>query len=115
MYYVYILLSEKDNKFYIGFTSDLKRRLNEHNEGRTPSTKSRRPFKLIYYEAHLSKKDAERRESYFKTTKGKATLKQMLRDGLKEVLQLNHVGFSALNATSFRSNLNCKKLGSDPE
>ncbi len=47
MYYVYILLSEKDKKFYIGFTSDLKRRLKEHNEGKNPSTKSRRAFKLL--------------------------------------------------------------------
>jgi len=82
MYYVYVLLSLKDNKFYIGLTSDLKRRLKEHNSGNNTSTKSRLPFKLIYYEAHLSKADAMRRERYFKTTKGKSTLKQMLRDSL---------------------------------
>ncbi len=84
MYYVYVLLSKKDRKLYIGYTSDLKRGLKEHNDGKASSTKSRRPLKLIHYEAHLSKKDAERREKYFKTTKGKATLKQMLRDSLKE-------------------------------
>lgn len=83
MYYVYVLLSLKDNKFYIGFTSDLKRRLKEHNAGKNISTKSRLPLKLVYYEAHLSKTDAQRREGYFKTSKGKSTLKQMLRDSLK--------------------------------
>jgi len=83
MYYVYVLLSLKDKKFYIGFTNDLKRRLKEHDSGKNISTKSRRPLKLIYYEAHLSKADAERRERYFKTTKGKSTLKQMLRESLK--------------------------------
>lgn len=77
MYYVYILLSLKDKKFYIGFTSNLKRRINDHISGRNLSTKPRRPFKLIYYEAHLSKEDAQRRDKYFKTTKGKSTLKQI--------------------------------------
>jgi len=82
MYYVYILLSKKDNKFYIGFTSDLKRRIKEHNNGKSSSTKSRRPLELIYYESHLSKKDALRREQYFKTSKGKSTIKLMLRNSL---------------------------------
>jgi len=83
MHYVYVLLSLKDEKFYIGLTGDLQRRLKEHNTGKNISTKSRLPLKLLYYEAHLSKADAMRRERYFKTTKGKSTLKQMLRDSLK--------------------------------
>ena len=83
MYYVYVLISLKDNKFYIGFTNDLKRRLKEHKSGKNTSTKSRLPLELVYYEAHLSKADAMRRERYFKTTKGKSTLRQMLRDSLK--------------------------------
>ena len=86
MFYVYVLLSLKDKKFYIGFTNDLKRRLNEHNSGKNISTKSRIPLKLIYYESHLSKADAERREKYFKTTKGKSALKQMLRESLRNLL-----------------------------
>jgi len=83
MYYVYVLLSLEDNKFYVGFTSDLERRLKEHNSGKNTSTKSRLPLELIYYEAHLSKTDAARRERYFKTSKGKSTLKQMLRESLR--------------------------------
>ena len=84
MFYVYVLLSLKDKKFYIGFTNDLKRRMKEHNSGKNISTKSRLPLELIYYETHLSKADAERRERYFKTTKGKSTLRQMLRESLKK-------------------------------
>ncbi len=84
MYYVYVLLSLRDYKFYIGFTSDLRRRIKEHNAGKNISTKPRLPLKLFYYEAHLSKNDAERREQYFKTTKGKSALRQMLRKSLEE-------------------------------
>ena len=85
MYYVYVLLSLKDKKFYIGFTNDFKRRLKEHNSGKNISTKSRLPLKLLYYEAHLSKTDAARRERYFKTSKGKSTLKQMLRESFRDL------------------------------
>jgi putative endonuclease len=84
MFYVYVLISLKDKKFYIGFTNGLKRRLIEHNSGKNTSTKSRLPLKLIYYESNLSKVDADRREKYFKTTKGKLTLRQMLRESLKD-------------------------------
>ena len=86
MYHVYILLSLKDHKFYIGFSEDIKKRLADHNAGRNTSSKPRRPFELLYYEAHLSKEDALRREAYFKTTKGKSTLKQMLRQTLRTKL-----------------------------
>ena len=83
MYYVYVLLSLKDNHFYIGFSENVMKRLAGHNSGHNTSTKPRRPFELIYYEAHSSKEDAFRREAYFKTTKGKSTLRQMLRTTLK--------------------------------
>ena len=85
MNFVYVLLSDFDNKFYIGFTDDVERRLKDHNSGKVPSTAPRRPFKVIYYEAHLSKDDALRREEYFKTAKGKTTLKQILRNSLVEL------------------------------
>ena len=85
MYFVYVLLSQKDSNFYIGFAENIKQRLNEHNAGKNTSTKLRRPFDLIYYEAHTSKTDALRRERYFKTAKGKTTLRQILRDALSGV------------------------------
>ena len=63
-YYTYVLLSKKDGKFYTGYTNNLKRRFEEHCNGRVNSTKNRRPLKLIYYEACLNKKDATHREKY---------------------------------------------------
>lgn len=81
-YYTYVLLSLKDNQFYIGFTNDLARRLSEHQQGKNISTSKRLPVELIYFEGHRSKDDAMRRESYFKRTKGKTTIKQILRDSL---------------------------------
>lgn len=79
-YYVYVLQSEVDAHLYIGFTHNVRQRLREHNSGKNISTKFRRPFRLIFYEAYCQKSDALRGESYFKTTKGKTTLKVMLRD-----------------------------------
>lgn len=79
MYYVYVLYSEVDEKLYVGFTSDLQNRLKLHQAGRVESTKKRRPLKLIYYEACLSKDDALRREKYLKTAYGKRYLKSRLR------------------------------------
>ena len=86
IHYVYILFSEKDKNFYIGFSTDVARRLLEDNSGENESTKTRRPLVLLYYEAHLNKDDALRRENYFKTTKGKLTLKQMVRVSLTLIL-----------------------------
>ncbi len=81
-YFVYVLQSGLDNQFYIGYTNNLERRLKEHQQGKNISTAKRLPLKLVYFEGHLSKSDAERRERYFKTSKGKTTLKQLIRDSL---------------------------------
>jgi len=83
MYYVYVLKSRLDEKLYIGYTTDLKERFKRHQNGEVVSTKSRRPLDLIFYEAYKSKEDAERRERYFKTAKGKSSLRIMLKDSLK--------------------------------
>ena len=66
MFYVYILKSLKDDNLYIGSTNDLKRRMEEHNSGKVFSTKIRRPFKLVYYEAYLSEQEARKREHNLK-------------------------------------------------
>ena len=79
-YYVYVLQSLKIDWIYVGSSGDLKVRFKSHNKGENLSTKGYAPFKLIFYEAYLSKKDALRREEYFKTTKGKTTLRIMLRE-----------------------------------
>ena len=64
MYYVYFLQNE-NNELYYGSTNNLKRRLQEHNSGRTYYTKGRY-WKLIYYEAYLSEKDARNRKKQLK-------------------------------------------------
>ena len=80
MYYVYVLLSSKDNKLYTGSTRDLRNRLVRHNKGLVKATKARKPLKLVYYEAGLSRKDAMRREIYLKTAWGKKYVKSRLKD-----------------------------------
>ncbi|PIT93630.1 excinuclease ABC subunit C [Candidatus Falkowbacteria bacterium CG10_big_fil_rev_8_21_14_0_10_43_11] len=62
MYYVYLLQSEKNRSTYIGYTSDLKKRFAEHNQGKTKSIKHSLPYRLTYYEAYQNKTDARKRE-----------------------------------------------------
>ena len=83
MYYVYLLKSKKDNSLYIGYTSDLKRRFEEHNNEENISTKHKTPFQLIYYEAYKSQNDAKYREKQLKRFAGSMThLKKRLRNSL---------------------------------
>jgi len=85
--YTYVLLSIKDDKHYIGWTDNLKRRFNDHQKGRVDATKNRRPLKLIYYEACLNEKTAIKREKYFKTGFGRRFLKERLNlSGLPELM-----------------------------
>ena len=58
MYYTYILHSEKDNNLYIGYANNLAGRFEQHKKGSVDSTKNRRPLKLVYYEACMTKEDA---------------------------------------------------------
>lgn len=83
MHYVYVLKSLKDGNLYTGYSSDLKKRLDEHNKGYVEATKPRVPFELIYYEACLSNYDAYRREKYLKTNYGRRYIKNRLKDYLK--------------------------------
>ena len=79
MYYVYILKSDKDKNLYTGYSSDLKRRIAEHNAGKVESTKNRRPLKLICYEAYLDEETARKREEFLKTSDGKIDIKRRLK------------------------------------
>lgn len=81
-HYVYVLRSIKDGRLYVGYTTNLKRRLAEHNAGTVPSTRHRIPFKLIYYEACRHQADALRRERYLKTTYGKRYIKGRVKSDL---------------------------------
>lgn len=78
--YVYLIRSENHGNLYIGFTSDLRKRIAEHNAGLNRSTKAYTPWELIYYEAHRDEADARRREKYLKTTAGGRALRNMLRE-----------------------------------
>lgn len=84
-YYIYVLLSLKDKKFYIGFTSYLKNRLSEHAKRNVRSTKDRRPLKLIHYEYFINKADAKAREVFLKSGFGRNQLKQSLKRTLIEL------------------------------
>ena len=81
-YYVYILKSFKNNSLYLGYTADLKTRFKKHNNGENLATKPFRPYKLIFYEAFLSRLDAKRREEYLKSGWGFRSIKKMLKNYL---------------------------------
>lgn len=79
MFYTYVIKSRKSNRWYTGSTNDLRKRLNQHNNGESTWTKSGAPWDLIYYEACLNEQDARSREKYLKTGMGKRYLKNRLR------------------------------------
>ena len=78
-YHTYVLISEKDGKYYVGYTKNLNVRFEQHLKGQVTSTKYRLPVKLIYFEACLSQKDALKREKYLKTFYGKMYLAKRLK------------------------------------
>ncbi len=86
MYYVYLLKSKRDSKIYTGYTTDLRRRIKEHNAKRVHTTLRMGELDLIYYEAFINKFDAQEREGYLKTTKGKRTVRLMLKNTLAPIV-----------------------------
>ncbi|QFZ55980.1 GIY-YIG nuclease family protein [Oceanihabitans sp. IOP_32] len=75
-----MLISEVDGRLYKGHTQDIDKRLIEHNEGKTKSTKGYAPWRLFYYEVFATRVEAILREKYFKTGMGRAFLKDMLKN-----------------------------------
>ena len=85
MYYVYILLSSKSHIFYFGSTNDLKKRIGLHNNGEVKSTKPHIPWKLVWYGAFKTEREARDFEHYLKTGSGKAfTYKRLVSVALKK-------------------------------
>jgi putative endonuclease len=82
MFYVYVLRSESDSGLYIGYSTNLRRRFAQHNEGSAFATSHRGPWKLIYYEAYIEQADALGRETYLKSGSGRRFLKAQLRNYL---------------------------------
>lgn len=98
-YCTYVLFSERDRMLYVGYSSDLERRIAQHNSGNVKSTSYRRPLKLIFCEFYLFEKDARNREQYFKTTAGKKAIKLMLRSTLHTLGYAEKVSFIFANET----------------
>jgi putative endonuclease len=78
MYIVYVLESLKDGKHYTGYTVNIEKRFKEHNSGKTESTKRQRPFKLVHTESYHSKEEAEDREQFLKSGRGRQELKSII-------------------------------------
>ncbi|HEY4786457.1 MAG TPA: GIY-YIG nuclease family protein [Bacteroidales bacterium] len=77
-YYVYILYSQSTDHYYVGHTNDLRQRIDQHNAGRTPSTKTGRPWTLVYKETYPDKSSAFRRELEIKNKKSRKYIEQLI-------------------------------------
>ena len=80
---MYVLRSESDSGFYIGFSTNLRARLRQHQDGESLATSHRGPWKLIYYEAYTEREDAEGREKFLKSGAGRRFLRAQLRHYLR--------------------------------
>jgi putative endonuclease len=101
MFYVYVLHSKRDFGLYIGYSTDLRRRLAEHKDGASQATSYRGPWSLIYYEAYVEEVDAIGRERYLKSGGGRKLLRSrriknacsMLAAGKRRVCCFDRSGF----------------------
>ncbi len=79
MYFVYALKSQERNYIYVGMTNNLERRIKQHQDGKSKTTKPYAPFVLIYTEKHSTRSEARIREKYLKSGCGKEFLKTLLK------------------------------------
>ena len=77
MYYVYVLKSELINTYYVGLTNNIERRLKQHEQGQSPSTKWRLPLQLIHVEICETRIEARKKEKYFKSGFGREIIKEI--------------------------------------
>ena len=82
MHYVYVLRSVSDDRFYIGYSANLRKRFKEHVQGGSFATSYRGPWTLVYYEAYLEQADALGREKYLKSGSGRRFLQSQLKNYL---------------------------------
>ncbi|MCK5592327.1 MAG: GIY-YIG nuclease family protein [Candidatus Pacebacteria bacterium] len=80
-YCLYILESQINKRYYVGATNNLKERIVQHNKGRVKSTKSGKPWKLKYYEKHISLSEARKRELQVKKWKKRAAIEKLINYG----------------------------------
>ena len=83
MFFTYILESQKNGKFYIGYTKDLSKRVEKHNAGHTISTKSGIPWKLVWSYSFATKTEALKLENTLKRLKNKKVLQQIIKGEFK--------------------------------
>ena len=76
MFYVYVLKSVRDKKFYTGHTNNLLRRLREHNDGKNIYSQRYMPWQIVYHESFSTELGAIKREKYFKSAAGRRWLKK---------------------------------------
>ncbi|MBF0490456.1 MAG: GIY-YIG nuclease family protein [Candidatus Omnitrophica bacterium] len=79
MYFVYVLKSEQRNYIYVGLTNDLERRIKQHQEGKSSTTRSYRPFVLVLTEKSELRLEARNREKYLKSGSGKEWIKLQIK------------------------------------
>ncbi|NIM03905.1 GIY-YIG nuclease family protein [bacterium] len=79
MFYVYILKSLKDGSYYIGSTSNLKKRIHRHNRGHSVSTKGKKPLVLIYRKEYKQRSEAIREEKRIKSQKSRAYIENLIK------------------------------------
>lgn len=75
--FVYILFSQKLNKYYVGSTTDIDRRIAEHNRGKDKFTKTGIPWVLVYSGAFAELKSARQRELYIKKMKSRKYIESL--------------------------------------
>lgn len=80
MHFVYILQSEFDGTFYIGYTANIERRLLEHNRGKLHFTRSKKPWIIVHVEEFIAKSDAMRREKEIKRKKSRKYVESLIKD-----------------------------------
>lgn len=83
--YIYLLFSLKDNKLHIGYSDNLKQRIQDHMNGKVRATKYRRPLKLIHFEAFGNIKNGKVKERFLKSGYGRDQLKQALKNQLSKL------------------------------
>ncbi|MBS3737697.1 GIY-YIG nuclease family protein [Mesohalobacter halotolerans] len=79
MFYVYVLYSKKFDRYYVGMTVDIERRLSEHNSGKMISTKAYKPWIIAHFEVLNTRKEARKREKYLKSSAGRRWRKQNIK------------------------------------
>lgn len=78
MFFVYILESEHDGSYYIGFSAEPDRRLQDHNQGKSRYTRLKCPWKRVHIESFALKKDALKREKYIKRMKSRKYIQSLI-------------------------------------